>query len=416
MIWLLLILILIYFLNKKNLIYLLIYLYVYVIINYKLNYLIFFLPLFIFLNWFYHKNLIINLLYSIFLISAIIIILLNQINLIWLTIEVQSLSLIGLLFYDGKVKFFNLESIFKYFFLSTISSFIFLLFLIYINYIEFQNTFSLLPINIINLIIILLYIVLLIKLGLAPFHIWVPEIYLGLSFICISFLSIIPKINFFILFINLPQFNYFYFIILLLSILIGIIGAINQSSIKKLIAFSGIYSGGIIIIAILSNNWCYLNSYFYLFNYLLFLSILLFLFLFKQELNFIFDFKLNSVKNFYLFFFLLIVLTAFIGIPPLSGFLTKWMIIVEIIKSNKYFYSIIIILSSIISSFFYLRILNISLNLELNKFLLWKNIFYINDIKSLYLSNYLICFFIYYIIFIFLDLNTVLNLFNSLLI
>ena len=417
MIWLIILLILFIFLDKKRYIYLFIYIYIYIIINYKINYLFFFLPLFLFVNWFYYKTLIIYLLYIIFFSSALLILLLNQINLIWLILEVQSLSLIGLLFYDSKIKFFSLESIFKYFFLSTISSFIFLLFLIYLNYIELQNTFSLLPINIINISIILLYIVLTLKLGLAPFHIWVPEIYLGLSYICISFLGIIPKIIFFILFINLPQFNYFHFIILFLSIIIGVIGGINQSSIKKLIAFSGIYSGGVIFIAILSNNWYYLNSYFYLFNYLLFLSILLFIFLLQQKLDFIFEFKLSSIKNIYFIFFLLVILIAFIGLPPLSGFLAKWLIIIECIKANKYFYSLLIIISSIVSSFFYLRILNINLNIELNKFLLWNNIFHNNNLIICYhFFNYLTCFLSYYIVFIFIDPNIIINLFKSLLI
>jgi NADH-quinone oxidoreductase subunit N len=91
------------------------------------------------------------------------------------------------------------------------------------------------------------------KLGIAPFHIWVPDIYDGAPLIIFLILLTLPKINFFIFLIKLIYFifyefinyiNYIFFFTIFCSLMFGTIGAIYQIKLKRFLAYSAIANMG----------------------------------------------------------------------------------------------------------------------------------------------------------------------------
>ena len=127
--------------------------------------------------------------------------------------------------------------------------------------------------------ILFVIIAILFKIGAAPFHMWLPDVYEGVPTIVTAIYSIVPKIALFALFvklnISLMYENSFYFNQILLfsaglSIVIGTLGALYQSKIKRLLAYSAISHVGFLLIAFTSfTNWSIFSLFFYLLVYIL---------------------------------------------------------------------------------------------------------------------------------------------------
>lgn len=186
------------------------------------------------------------------------------------------------------------------------------------------------------------------KLGITPFHFWVADIYEGSPTIITYFFAVIPKIS--ILFILCRAFTfvlnpkyaiitYSYFFILLfiicaiLSIFFGSIGAIYQTKIKRLLAYSAIANLGFILLGFSTASVIgFMASFYYFFIYL-FASIQIFyiLTIVRRQVSFL---KIKNVvelvaishANFFLSFIFVFGLLSFAGIPPLAGFFGKFLV------------------------------------------------------------------------------------------
>lgn len=192
---------------------------------------------------------------------------------------------------------------------------------------------------------------LLLKRGAAPFHFWFPRVIEGLSWnnclILITWQKIAP-----IILISYCFNNNFFIIIIVLSIFIGSLGGLNQTSLRKLIAFSSINHLGWIIAGIINRE----NLWITYFLFYRFLSIVI-IFLFNNfklfNINQIFRlFNRNSILKFLIFLSLL----SLGGLPPFIGFLPKWLVIESLINLNIIFLLILIVTFTLITLFFYLRI------------------------------------------------------------
>jgi NADH-ubiquinone oxidoreductase chain 2 len=191
----------------------------------------------------------------------------------------------------------------------------------------------------------------LLKRGAAPFHFWFPGVIEGLRWInrliLITWQKIAPLI---LISYNI---NYNFFIIsIILSILIGALGGLNQTSLRKLIAFSSINHLGWILIAIINNEllWFF---YFIIYSILSISIILIFnnfkLFHFNQILNF-------SIINPLIKFFIFLNFLSLGGLPPFLGFLPKWLVIQNLIEINHFFLLFIATCLTLITLYYYLRI------------------------------------------------------------
>lgn len=310
----------------------------------------------------------------------------------YLALELQSLAIYILAtFFRNST--FSTEAGLKYFIIGSLGS-ILLLFSFSIIYgmtgmTKFSNLFIF--VNLLNLESVLetnLYLILgiwfglffflisiFLKLGVVPFHIWVPDVYEGVFLIVLSFLAIFPKIvmlSIFVKFILVFQsiwilpFHFFLIICSTLSILLGNIGGLYQIKLKRLFAYSTISNMGFILLGISLFNYIGIfSSFFYLIFYIILLiTFFSLLFCLKRNKTFLEIKKISELSNLFLInptlsLIFALTLFSFAGIPPLSGFFIKMFLFFSLLSKNLIFLSIFIIILSAISAFYYIRLIKL---------------------------------------------------------
>nr|YP_010701151.1 NADH dehydrogenase subunit 2 [Papilio alcmenor]WCI21392.1 NADH dehydrogenase subunit 2 [Papilio alcmenor] len=288
----------------------------------------------------------------------------------WIGLEINLLSFIPLI-----SKYKNLlssEAALKYFLTQAIASINFL-FSILIKMILMKNF----EIN--YLISIMINSSMLMKMGSAPFHFWFPNIIEGLSWLNCFILMTWQKISPMIL-LSYYMNNNFLMVIMIINIIIGVLGGINQTSLRKLMAFSSINNLGWMLISLMISENLWL---FYLMMYAFLISILCLIFnlLNTYFINQLFIINMNSIIK----ISLLINFMSLGGLPPFLGFFPKWITINFLIMNNFFFISFIFIMMSLIMLFFYIRIIYSSIMFNYLK-LKWFTFFFKNN--SMLLINF----------------------------
>nr|WEI47144.1 NADH dehydrogenase subunit 2 [Thryophilus rufalbus]WEI47158.1 NADH dehydrogenase subunit 2 [Thryophilus rufalbus] len=192
------------------------------------------------------------------------------------------------------------------------------------------------------------------KLGLVPFHFWFPEVLQGsplLTGLLLSTAMKFPPIT--LLFMTSPSLNPTLLATMaFLSTALGGWMGLNQTQTRKILAFSSIsHLGWMAVIISYSPKLALLNFYLYaLMTTTVFLS-----------LNSMKALKLSTLMTSWtktpaLSTMLMLTLLSLAGLPPLTGFLPKWLIIQELTKQEMAPAATIISLLSLLSLFFYLRL------------------------------------------------------------
>ena len=320
------------------------------------------------------------------LVGILILISSRNILSMYLGLELQSVCLYILAAYR-KFNIKSSESGVKYFIIGALSSGILLYGLSIIfaftnstDFFEISESIKLSLANnenflILNVGFILVLCGLLFKIAAVPFHMWAPDVYEGSPTSITAFFTTIPKIGaigFLIKFLNIP-FIYFsdawfqiLYLVSVLSMIFGSIAAVNQENIKRLLAYSSISHMGFILIGILTANQIGIKSVqLYISIYMVsLLGIFTCILCLKNKPNGFFLENIKSLsglikKDSFLAFSLAIFLFSLAGLPPLAGFFGKLYVLISAIESKLYFLAIIGILSSIISVFYYLKIIKV---------------------------------------------------------
>lgn len=227
------------------------------------------------------------------------------------------------------------------------------------------------------LALVFITIGLLFKVGSAPFHSWVPDVYTGVPVVIVMFFSIVPKIGIWVLLIRLSLscflayttfFSSFFVLVGLLSLVIGVFGAIYQISLKRLLAFSAISHTGYMLLGLSTFHFeSFVSNLFYLFVYALSLSpVFLILGSYSGRDNLApFDY-LYSIKSIYKFspvLGLIFVSSLFslAGLPPFSGFFAKLYIFYTLVSSGFLVTAVIALLLSSASAVYYLKVVRFNL-------------------------------------------------------
>ena len=309
----------------------------------------------------------------------------NDLMVFYIGIEIQSLAfyvLAGLKMYSN----FSTEAAVKYFILGAFSSGLLLLgsSFIYgaIGTTNFSEIMFLVtePYEIINLKslifgLILIVVSLLFKLGAAPFHAWLPDVYEGAPTIVTMIYSIVPKIAIigFIVRLNLNILNSHAFFLndiwifaAIISIIIGTLGGLFQTKIKRLIAYSAISHIGFMIIGLsIATNLGLFSLFFYIITYIIIsLNIFTFLLVVRKVDNNLKIKKINELillfkSNPYLVWNFCFILFSIAGIPPLLGFYSKLYIFIAALKYGYYVVAIIAAIFSVIACAYYIRLIRL---------------------------------------------------------
>nr|YP_010274826.1 NADH dehydrogenase subunit 2 [Celaenorrhinus aspersus]UJV31521.1 NADH dehydrogenase subunit 2 [Celaenorrhinus aspersus] len=292
----------------------------------------------------------------------------------WIGLEINLLSFIPLI--SNSNNLLASEASLKYFLTQSIASINFL-FSILLKMILLKNF----EIN--NLFAILINSSMMMKMGSAPFHFWFPNIIEGLSWLNCFILMTWQKITPMILLSYYLNKN-FMIMIMLINTIIGAIGGINQTSLRKLLTFSSINNLGWMMFSILisENLWM---LYFLTYSFLISIMCFSFYMLNMYFINQLFIFNMN-------FFLKLLIFINFLslgGLPPFLGFFPKWILINFMIMKKFYIISFIFIMMSLITLFFYIRIIYSCILFNYLK-LKWFNIFIKNNYFFFILFNSLI--------------------------
>ena len=326
--------------------------------------------------------------YSLILFMSVIamLLLISSYNILsfFLALELQSFCFYILASYK-KDSVYSTEAGLKYFLLGAFSSAI-LLFggsLIYgfVGTTEFQSLIIITSSNyydksIINFGIILIIIGFFFKLGAFPFHSWLPDVYEGSITSTSFFFAITSKIGLFVILCRFILSNsdnvifcwqYLFLISGLLSIFWGSFVALKQEKIKRLLAYSSISHVGYLLLALTSVS---IEGFYAFFFYLIIytfaiISVWCVVINVQNSIKFhrspnlgdlcaIFSFNKNLAVSF------LLAIFSMAGVPPLAGFYAKILVFLSVINANYFIVVTIALMITIVSTFFYIRLIKTS--------------------------------------------------------
>nr|ACU87884.1 NADH dehydrogenase subunit 2 [Monarcha castaneiventris]AIY69384.1 NADH dehydrogenase subunit 2 [Monarcha castaneiventris ugiensis]AIY69395.1 NADH dehydrogenase subunit 2 [Monarcha castaneiventris ugiensis]AIY69443.1 NADH dehydrogenase subunit 2 [Monarcha castaneiventris ugiensis]AIY69464.1 NADH dehydrogenase subunit 2 [Monarcha castaneiventris megarhynchus] len=192
------------------------------------------------------------------------------------------------------------------------------------------------------------------KLGLVPFHFWFPEVLQGSSLTTGLLLSTAMKFPpMTLLYMTSHSLNPTLLTTMaILSTALGGWMGLNQTQIRKIMAFSSIsHLGWMAIIIIYNPKLTLLNFYLYTL-----MTAAVFLTFNSMKVLKLSTLMTTWTKTPSLSTILLLTLLSLAGLPPLTGFLPKWLIIQELTKQDMAPTAVIISLLSLLGLFFYLRL------------------------------------------------------------
>nr|YP_002519912.1 NADH dehydrogenase subunit 2 [Amanses scopas]BAH10318.1 NADH dehydrogenase subunit 2 [Amanses scopas] len=196
-------------------------------------------------------------------------------------------------------------------------------------------------------------IALALKIGLAPLHSWLPEVLQGLDLTTGLLMSTWQKLAPFALLLQMQPANPNLLLFLgLTSTLIGGWGGLNQTQLRKILAYSSIaHLGWMILILQFSPSLTFLA----LITYFIMTAATFLTFKLNNSTN-INSLTLSWTKTPALTSMIPLMLLSLGGLPPLTGFMPKWMIILELSKQGMATIATLAALSALLSLYFYLRI------------------------------------------------------------
>nr|BBM35006.1 NADH dehydrogenase subunit 2 [Liparis punctulatus] len=201
--------------------------------------------------------------------------------------------------------------------------------------------------------ITLITLALALKIGLAPLHSWLPEVLQGLDLTTGLILSTWQKLAPFVLIIQIQPTGSTLLIILgLASTLIGGWGGLNQTQLRKILGYSSIaHLGWMILVIQFSPSLALLTLFIYII--MTFSTFLMFKLNNSTNIN---TLAISSTKTPALMALASLILMSLGGLPPLSGFMPKWLILQELTKQDLAPTATLAALTALLSLYFYLRL------------------------------------------------------------
>ena len=303
----------------------------------------------------------------------------NDLLSLFMSMELQSLSLYILVSFS-RDDFTSSEAGVKYFIIGSLSTCIFLFgtSLVYglvgstsFNEISvfMSDLYSTPTMLIVGLIFILVSLSL--KISAAPFHMWTPDVYQGAPSIITTLLSTLPKIAAFGVLIRLLVYPFgeiivdwgkILIILSISSMLIGSLGALRQTDLKRLMAYSTINHIGFILMGLIPGSEDGITSICIYLIFYITMNLGIFLFILNMQRDQVSVTSIKDLSGLYRSQPLTagcvsIILFSMAGIPPMAGFIGKLIILNIVIDNNLFFLAVIAVLTSVIAAFYYIRLI-----------------------------------------------------------
>jgi NADH-quinone oxidoreductase subunit N len=311
----------------------------------------------------------------------------NDFLTLYLTMELAGLSLY-IMVASRRGSLLGSEAAIKYLILAAFSSAFFLMGVAFWG--TFQGTFSFnfskvffdfQPLVQISILMILISIFF--KLGVAPLHLWLADLYQGAPWQVVIFLGTLAKIAFFGIFLrfmnlfeHLFNFQQLLEILGIISIILGGLAAIRQDDLKRIIAYSSVNNLGLVFIVMSLKDTYSLAAalfYFLIYNLLLFLPTFIMVGNLSNPSGKLPLASLSLARNnkAVTLFFLNLMLLALAGLPPFAGFFGKLYLLITLIENKAWYQLFFFLLGAIFSVIYSIKIIKASYfekgNLVINK-------------------------------------------------
>nr|QZK21675.1 NADH dehydrogenase subunit 2 [Amitermes sp. QLD_002] len=263
----------------------------------------------------------------------------------WMGLEINLMSFIPLM--SNVKNMYNTEASLKYFIVQVLASAT-LLFMVVMKTLT-EDLFTFESSTYTPMIICT---PLLLKSGAAPFHWWFPGVMEGLSWENCALLMTVQKAAPLMLMSYLIDINAFTLSIILMSTIVGAIGGMNQTSMRKILTYSSINHTGWMLIALTTSENLWM-VYFMIYSTLA-LTVVSAIKL--SGVSFINQTMMTNKETKLMKFMMFTSLLSLGGLPPFLGFLPKWIVIQAMIANNMTPLATIVVVTSLITLYYYLKI------------------------------------------------------------
>ena len=211
------------------------------------------------------------------------------------------------------------------------------------------------------------------KLGVVPFHMWVPDVYHGAPTAMTMLIGSAPKLAAFAFVARIlveglqPLVQHWSGMLIILSVAsmaIGNITAIAQTNLKRMLAYSTIAHMGFLLLGFLSGGIeGYGTSMFYAVVYVMMslgaFGMIMLLSREGFEADTLDDFKGLNQRSPWLAFLMLLLMFSMAGVPPTVGFYAKFSVLNAVVEAGHIWLAVVAVLLSLIGAFYYLRIVKL---------------------------------------------------------
>ena len=210
------------------------------------------------------------------------------------------------------------------------------------------------------------------KLGAAPFHMWVPDVYEGAPTATTLFIASAPKIAAFALAVRIlgqsldvlvVHWQSMLATLAIISIIVGNLFALQQTNLKRLFAYSTISHIGFMLLGLVGGQAGIAASMFYIIVYTLMavggFGMIILLSSKGFEADKIADFKGLNQRNGWYAFMMLLLVASMAGFPPLIGFFSKLYVLKAVVDQGYIGLAVVAVIFAVIGAFYYLRLIKV---------------------------------------------------------
>ncbi|MBC7780321.1 MAG: NADH-quinone oxidoreductase subunit NuoN [Proteobacteria bacterium] len=211
------------------------------------------------------------------------------------------------------------------------------------------------------------------KLGVVPFHMWVPDVYHGAPTAVTLLISSAPKIAAFAFFMRIlgealeglaPDWRSMLIVMAVLSLALGNIAAIAQTNLKRMLAYSSISHMGFLLLGILAGTTLGFGAaMFYVASYVLMnlgtFGMILLLAREGFEADQLDDYRGLAKREPWYAFMMMLLMFSMAGLPPTIGFYAKFSVLAAVVNIDLVWLAVFAVVMSLIGAFYYLRIVKL---------------------------------------------------------
>ena len=219
------------------------------------------------------------------------------------------------------------------------------------------------------------------KLGVVPFHMWVPDVYQGAPTAVTLLLGGAPKLAAFAICVRLLvegllpmaiDWQQMLMVLAVLSLAIGNLTAIAQSNLKRMLAYSTIAQMGFVLLGLLagvvgadSSNMvtAYSSAMYYAITYVLTtlgsFGLIMMLARSGFEAEELVDFKGLAKRSPWFAVVMTVLMFSLAGVPPMMGFAAKFSVLQAVVTTGQVWLAVVAVLFSLIGAFYYLRVVKV---------------------------------------------------------